>query len=346
MKPFRAIATGDIHIRDDSADDLFYGMQVLDDLASMTLGRGLQTVIINGDFFDSKRRHSTTLLLAVADKLLYWKLRGVHFIICRGNHDSIDMMQEPELTALSLFQASATIINTPTLVEEEDAVIFLLPWYPPGPFRKLLQEFAKVAIGYSKKRILITHVSVQEGLVSPSNTKIATAIRLKDLLAPVWTGGIYLSDYHRAQVLSEGGRQVGIYMGAPRPLTHGDSHNLGAWEICSNFDSRAVIPLPSRYPTFNSFRIDQLSDLPLQEFDARNKNRIYCPLHLQRHIAELYPGTPLLSTEEKPILDGGRLSEVEAMDTMSIFDKYLSTKKLGEVYREAGKKFLGGVGQS
>ena len=227
MQNLRIILTADLHLHDNSAEDLALSEQLLNDLGAIAQGRGIPWVIVAGDFLDWKQRHSTRLLTTVYGVLEGWHARGVNFIILRGNHDSADMMREPEWTVLSLFNRVAIVLTQPVVVEEEDAIICFLPWYSPQAYVRLLQEFAKIVIGSGKKRYLISHVSLAEGKVSASNTRVSQPIRIHHLLSELWTGGILLGDYHYRQSVAENVH----YIGAPRPLAHGDLDSQGVLMI-------------------------------------------------------------------------------------------------------------------
>jgi len=332
MQPLEIILTADLHLNDNSAEDLAYGEALLNDLGAIAQGRGIPWVVVAGDFFDWKQRHSTRLLTTVYGVLEGWHARGVNFVLLRGNHDSADMMREPEWTVLSLFSRVAIVLTQPVVVEEADAIILFLPWYPPLAYTKLLQEFAKIAIGSGKKRYLISHVSLAEGKVSASNTRVSQPIRIHHLMPELWTGGIFLGDYHMHQYVAE---HI-CYVGSPRPMTFGDEWFGGVWELTAK--SFQNISLPTRFPMFATRRVDGLSDLPLMGYDPRDHLRIYCPIHLRQHLATLYPTAKLIS--EQISTEEGRLGCVEKMSVTEVFDKWAAAKKLPQVAIDMGRKYL------
>ena len=222
MPPLRIVLTADLHLNDNSAEDLAYSEQLLNDLGTIAQGRGIPWVIIAGDVLHHKQRHSTRLLTTVYSVLEGWHARGVNFILLRGNHDAADMLREPEWTVLSLFSRVAIVVTQPVVVEEERAIFLFLPWYPCICFTKLLQEFASIAISSGKPRYLISHVSLAEGVVSASNMRVTQPIRIKHLMPELWSH-VFLGDYHHRQHVAENI----MYIGAPRPLAHGDSDSQG-----------------------------------------------------------------------------------------------------------------------
>ncbi len=331
---FRAILGADFHLRDDTPEDLGYGIQLLDDTGTLAQKNGVSTAIIAGDFFHYKHRFSQELLVAVYSCLEKWHNAGVTFVIVLGNHDQPDPNQAG-WSILRIFSRVATIVTHPMLVEEDDCTILLMPWYEPETYKRMLKEFTRHALGSTKPRILISHVSLQEGHVSPSNTRVSTPIRLHHLFPDVWET-IWLGDYHAHQKVSGG---KAIYCGAPRPTTFGDYDTVGVWLV----DCRGGVPvaLPSRYPAFLSHRVDSIADLPLREYDTRDKHRIYCRLELRSHVSTLYPTAKIENIEVAPEKDTGRLAELDKQNSMEVVDKWMKIKKLDpKVYRPEVKRFL------
>lgn len=222
MQPLRIILTADLHLQDNSAEDLAYGEQMLNDLGAVAQGRGIPYVVVAGDILDQKQKHSTRLLTTVYGVLEGWHARGITFILLRGNHCAASQNIEPEWTILSLFNRVAIVITQPIVVEEERAIFLFLPWYPAQAYCKLLQKFSSIAISSGKPRYLISHMSLAEGIVSASNTRVSQPIRIHHLMPELWDY-VFLGDYHRRQSVAENI----MYIGAPRPLAHGDPDSQG-----------------------------------------------------------------------------------------------------------------------
>jgi DNA repair exonuclease SbcCD nuclease subunit len=335
LKPFHIILTADVHLQCDTPRDLDLGMQELKDYATIAAARGIRYVCVAGDMLHFRHRFPQDLLVALYTTLERLKATlGVTFIIIRGNHDSASY-DTPEDTILTLFDKVAIIVNTPMLIEEEDCVVLMMPWYLPHEFRPLLQHFASFALGYSKPRILISHVSIQEGKVAPSNVRVTTPIRRSDLLPDVWTGGIFLGDYHAHQCFG-GPREV--YLGAARARTFGDFNNVGVWEVTPSVSR--VVPLPSKYPMFKSWRVDGLADLPLSGYDEFDHNRCYCPDKLKQYVAQQYPAMSLLPNETVPQGVEGRLQVTGVMSTVDVAKKWAKMKQLTPDYTAEMVRYL------
>lgn len=336
----RILASADLHGEENDP----YFQQVLLDMGNIALARGIQHIVLAGDIFHQKlntNRVASDLLVNTYQTLLYLQTQGLQVIILPGNHDK-PFEHDPQWTVLSLFSKVATVVNEPRLINEPDCLLCLLPWYPPKPYREMLNALSNYALDYQKPRLLISHVSLAEGSVSPSNRKVEQPTRIADLHPEVWTAGIWLGDYHAHQRLSQ---QV-VYFGAPRPLTFGDFNNVGVWEL-SVYGGKVestCIPLPSRYPDFVSHRVDSLSDLPLVNYDHRNRNRIFSPVELMAHLANLYPDAKLLPLEgSNPEVKSGRLEKTEGLTPFEIAERWREKKGLKvDPYRTEIKRFLTG----
>jgi len=340
------ILLADTHLNDDSIENLNYGIRLLDDCGEIAKKHRCKSVIVAGDFLHHRFRYSQELLLAIYKCLGKWQDKGINFIILRGNHDSPNQDEgSPDLekSILHIFNKVSTIILKPKMIESEDCVICLLPWYPPEQYRKLLQHYASLAVGYDKPRILISHVSLQEGKVSPSNTKITTPIRVSDLIPEAWTGGVYLGDYHNSSQVGTRKEWDVRYLGAPRCFTFGDFNTVGVWELSVSGNHTRIVPIPliSRFPSFHSHQVNSLEDLPLRDYDNRDKHRCYVTLELRNHVLSLYPGIKPLPIETAPVTGTGRLEQSSKLSTLQIAAKWMKGKGLKKEYVAWIRYYLG-----
>lgn len=333
----RAIISADWHLRDCSPEDLQLGLRLLDDAGKLAQIHKCKYVIVAGDFFHFKHRLGMRMLTSVYESLRAWKHRGVSFIIIKGNHDQPDV-NDSEYTPLRLLDSVATIVNTTRIVEEDDCVIAMVPWFPPGRFQAEINDAAQAVLSIHKPRILISHVSVKEGKVSPSNTKINQPVRVEHLLPGIWA--VYLGDYHAAQTVTTGAGSV-HFLGAPRPTTHGDFDCLGMWLMTA--EGKELLSLPSRYPAFKTWRVDSKIDLPLRDFDQRDKNRIYVSNKMMPSVSLHYPTAALILLEEEKIAVKDRLGG-EVMSPLQVALRWRELKKLPEEpYISEIRRLLGGA---
>lgn len=334
----RAIFTCDTHIDDPSPEEFGFGLRLLRDAAMLAATNRCKHVIIAGDFLNyrNKQQLSPRLLVGIYNTLVELQKLAA-FIVLRGNHDIPDK-EDAEFSPLQLFSRVAVVINKTQVVEEDDCIIAFVPWYPHEEYRKQIHAAAQAVMGSNKPRILISHISLQEGKVSPSNMKIETPVKLEHLMPGIWNGGIYLGDYHAHQVLPG---NVGMYGGAPRYMNFGDFDCGGMWLIGNRFEDRKKLILPSRYPEFHSYRVDRETDIPLPAYDGRNKNRIFCASALVGRVSSLYPDARIqLIEEERPSL-AGRLTKEDKVDPVTIALKWRELKKLeSEVYDDEIRRLL------
>lgn len=315
------VISADFHLNDDTPEDLGYGKRLLDDAGALALASNCKYVTIAGDILHHKHKLSINILVTVYETLERWKQRGVTFILLRGNHDCPDL-NNPEMTPLRLFASVATVVSTTRVVEEADYVLALVPWFPAERYIKEVATAAKICMNINKPRILISHISLKEGKVSPSNVKLSTPVRAEHLLPGIWTGGVYLGDYHAAQTI---GKNI-HYLGAPRPTTFGDFDCLGMWLMCAT--SKTLLPLPSRYPAFVTYRIDTKNDLPLKNWDNRNRNRIYLPSRLVQHVALHYPSANLILLDEEKIAPKNRMEGASKLNPLHVALRWREMKGL------------------
>lgn len=291
------VVCADIHLQEDTPEDLHYGQQLLKDGAMLCRRHSVKHLVVAGDFFHYKLKISPRLLYTTLQTLKEMRKSGVDVVVIPGNHDRPDS-NDVGWTPLSLFSDDCTLINETRVVESKDAIIAFVPWYPPGQYRKEINRAAQAVMGSRLPRILISHVSIQVGKVSPSNMRLTVPIRYADLMPGVWTGGIYLGDYHAHQLLPGGN---GMYCGAPRHQTFGDFDCLGMWLVGARFADRKLLHLPTRYPQFNTWRVDGPDDLPLQGYDSRDKNRIMVSDEMIQHVAYHYPGARLIRADRESL---------------------------------------------
>lgn len=324
----RAILTGDTHLSDRTAEEFRLSAQLLDDLLFQAQQHKCRFIMLNGDVLHYKYGLNAKVMVMLYHKMMFAQSQGVQYIIWPGNHDKYDE-QEPEFTVLSLLEGAATVVTKPWLIDEQECLLFIMPWFPAPLYKRLVHSYSLEALRHTHKpRIMLTHVSLAEGKVSPSNEKVEQPVRVADLHPEVWSAGIFCSDYHAHQTLSS----VVMYLGAPRPMTFGDFNNIGSWllEVSGGKVLMTGLPLPGRYPQFHSWRVDKLDDLPLQGYDERNHNRIYCATELQATVSMMYPGAKIPpATTSTPVIGPGRL-DAEDLTPFQIFERWRVLRGLAE----------------
>lgn len=333
----RVILTADTHANNRLPGNLDYSRMLLEDLGTLALAQGCRHVILAGDVLDQKHGLNLPVLLAVNQGLEALRLAGVRVIILPGNHD-LPHPEEPYYSPLALLQKNATVLFTPRIVEEKDCLVVLMPWMPPEKYRKVLGDFTRAVMSSPKKRILISHVSLAEGKVSPSNS-ILQPIRTEDLFPRVYDH-VFLGDYHAAQEIA--GHAHVAYLGAPIPHTFGDYDIKGPWLFDSEAGARVALDLPRFYPGFQKWVIRSEEDLPLPGYDPRNRNQIHCPLEKLGTVKAIYPDADLHPVETEVVIEGSRVEKAETLHPMDIFRTWREAQGLPKTpWEPLGETYLG-----
>lgn len=299
----KILLTADLHANNRHPGELGYSKQMILDLGQLALGNGARHIIVAGDLVDQKHGFNLPVMLALTEGLAAIKAQGVTTIIIPGNHDKPDPAK-PYYSPLALLTGVATVVFEPRIVEDPDYVMVLLPWFEPATYRRLLEEFTSRVATIPKRRILVSHVSLNEGRVSPSQT-IQQPIRVEDLYPGVYAH-VFLGDYHAHQAIP--GYENVQYLGAPRPYTFGDYNNLGPWLFDTGTGKSTLLKLPSFYPDFKRWAIQDASGFPLKGYREQDRNEIHCPLNLLGMAKALYPGAGIKPMEGEVKVEGSRLT--------------------------------------
>lgn len=334
------IVTGDLHTRDSPfADDLSIGEQLLEDLCKLAVKHRARCIVLNGDVWHQKDGVNATVLLALRNKFAALKRTyGIPFVWVRGNHEA-PWRTNPEFTLMSLFDSVCHTVITPSVLQNDNHIIYLLPWYPGKSFRKLLHNITRKALKESRRKIIIAHVGVTEGTVSPSNYRIQQEVSVRDF-CPDLFDYIILGDYHAHQYL--GGRKNVLYLGAPIPLTFGDTSNVGPWLLNIQPQPELIpLELPSLYPKYITHEVLKPEDLSIPFYNERHRNRIRCPLSLRARVKELYPNATVATMAEvSDNVDTGRCANIGEADWVGLFKEFHKQSGKDAKHLKLGLKYL------
>lgn len=331
------IITADTHLKcKPYPDTIHYGVRLVEDLCTLAQQRNLKHIIIAGDFLDGP---SLDPLIHAYRALERATAKGFRFIILRGNHE-VMLASNLRHSPLRLLTRVATIINEPRIIRGPGWTLWLMPWYPPGPYLSTLKKITDLAINETNKRILITHVGLKEGKVSASNLSIHQPVSLHDIVPDLWDL-VLLGDYHAHQKLKE---HV-MYMGSPTYQNFGDRDIVGPWHL-DLIGGAKVYPLslPRFYPKFQQWQVPDESALPLKGYSDKNRNRIYAAVTLTGQVARMYPEAEIWPLDTKAKTNHGRLQNVTATNPFEVFDAFLDSKAYNtrdhKKYKEVGYEFL------
>lgn len=223
-------------------------------------------VICAGDLWHEKYGVNPDVLCMIYDELSYAQDKDMQWILLRGNHE-IAAKTMPHKTLLRMYSDCATVIIEPKILAGVDQAsgrryqLFMLPWYLPDTFIKKAANLAAHANASSvKHKILISHIGLNEGQLSPSNYYRVPQRVFLNHLRPNNYNLVLLGDYHMHQVLSP----RAMYGGAPIQFAFGDAPDQGLWllDLTGKVPEVSNVPLRKRYPRYTKIRLEPGEVLP------------------------------------------------------------------------------------
>ena len=335
----RAILTCDIHARSNPEWRAPYSRRLLREISSIALQHGCETVIHAGDLWHEKHGVNAYLLSLIHEELERSADAGVPWILLRGNHE-IGLKSKPHETLLNLYSGVATIASTPRKLIWKDTSVYFLPWYLGDQFKSLSQTLARATTSdANSKKILISHVGLNEGFVSPSNCyRVPQKVALKDLY-PECYSLVFLGDYHTTQTLGD----RTMYGGSPIAHQFGDVPNQGVWLLDTDGPEVKMenLKLQGPYPKYVPIRLPQgfREAPPMREAHTYYKVLVHVEdMPKVRHLAtkanitlETY-GTRTIDQSQR------RLENVKADDPIAVFRAFLDSRNVQDpLYRDLGE---------
>lgn len=329
----KVLVTADVHITDRvvcGRSRLEVGERLLMDIAALAVHHKVRHVFFNGDLWDKKHGTPRAVLRVIYRCLKHMKYQlglQVHWI--RGNHETPDN-SDPHDTMMSLFGEVCHTVIRPAILDLPAAKFFLLPWYPAQTFIKHAQTLAIKARGKrGKPNILLAHVGLREGRVSPSNIQLPQRVSVTNLY-PEFYDVVLLGDYHSHQMLKDNV----LYTGAPIPHLFGDEgYSEGPWLLETENMDMGTLELPNGYPKFRKWALTEPGTVTIPGYSPADYNRIYAPVTSHQSLRVMYPGAELriLSVETKLDMSQSRISAEEARDPAVLVERFLSLRgKVGE----------------
>lgn len=337
------LITGDTHARHGPYDDdLSISEQLLWDLGKLAKSNLCSTLILNGDVWhlkNWKEKHNkgfTEVLLMLYRVLLGLRLQGLNVVWIRGNHEITDRLR-PHHTLMSLFSRVCNVVIRPQKIETKSTVIWCIPWYPGPVYKRILKEVCKQALTETRRKIIVSHIGVKEGVVSASNYRIDQEVGTKDF-CPHLFDYIILGDYHSHQYLDTNV----LYLGAPIPLNFGDTGNVGPWCLrLSGSCTLQPLVLPSIYPQYDKYVLKDKQNLVLSSYNRNNRNSIKCHVSVAAQVQSMYPEASIEYFEDEEVsADQGRLQDIPDNDWKAIFDEFCTSRQWDDHYKELGVQYL------
>lgn len=332
------MSSGDLHLHSRNVGGrprLPVMMGWLDECLALCVRFQTEHLFLAGDVLDSKHGIERETLLAWFQWLVKARLEGVEVHWLRGNHET-PRNNAPKDTLMQLFSEVCDVICVPKTIRLGETLVGCLPWFPADVFKtyaRKLTAYAKAA-GDTRRRILVSHVGLRDGRVSPSNIQLPQRVGVRDLLPAEWDL-ILLGDYHNTQSIGETGHV--LYMGSPLPHTFGDFNHAGPWLVHDEGKDHELklvnlqSKLATRYPVFQKYDLAEGSDLTVPGYDSRDYNRITCPAADLAEVKLMYPTADVLvsAATNKPIdTSGSRLSSKDAQDPQKAMKRYLAIRKI------------------
>lgn len=342
----KILVSADLHCSDrivNGRSRLDVGERLLMDIFRLAVHHKVRHVFLSGDVIDKKERTPRSVLRMVYRCLRHAKFKMgliVHWI--RGNHETPDNSECTD-TLMTLFGEVCHTVIQPAILDLPDTRFFMLPWYPAGQFIKYAREFAKkVRLKKDKRNILLTHVGLKEGRISPSNIQLPQRVGISHLYTELYDL-VLIGDYHAYQALADNVH----YLGAPIPHLFGDEgFSEGPWLVDTARVEMETLDLPHGFPRFRSWTLTGSDGVVLPGYDVRDYHRITAPATAHHSLRSLYPGAVLRVLESPTVLDLGN-SRVSAEDLRSperLLDRFLALRGKGgdeaALLRETGLELL------
>lgn len=334
----RYLFTCDLHCKNKPEwKAKYYGM-LLREISLQALHNGCSKVVCAGDVWDEKHGVNSEVLNMIYSELKRSKARGVPWVLLRGNHE-IGLKSNPHSTLLNLFQGVAQVVTKPATLTEGNCTLYLLPWYLGDQFKTLAAGMAQqAAIGTSRVKILVGHVGINEGQVSPSNCyRVPQKVYLADL-QPHRYNLVFLGDYHLTQHLGD----RTMYGGSPIPHGFGDAHDQGVWVLDTDSGNLKAdnIKLDGKYLRYQTVRLGPDDSLPAEP-GPHTCLRIQAHINLAPRLKS-WLGKDRVQIEwwgQKTIDESHRrLEKIDSKDPIAVFRSLLDSKKITDpLYIELGE---------
>lgn len=223
----RILLGADYHVRSGKLGELTTGFELLAGTLQTAIAEGCQAIFLIGDLWHEKHGVNYEVLTMLRRSLIKMaKKMPVYWI--RGNHE-VSVKSKAEDSLMVLYEGihpQLYIVNSTASFQHEGVGIWMVPWYPAEEWIEVMKQVATEAqSSRCRVKILMTHIGLAEGTVSPSNIyTINQRTKLSHLMPDVWDWA-FLGDYHVTQYL----RKNVLYLGAPIQHTHGDAPDQGLW---------------------------------------------------------------------------------------------------------------------
>jgi DNA repair exonuclease SbcCD nuclease subunit len=352
--PIRALITGDTHCKSGPTNEFGTSNLLLKSIHETAIREACNAIVLNGDFWDEKHGVNYEILMLVKKWMLKWAERfSVYYV--RGNHE-VSIKSKPQDSLVELFSGlrpNIHVINSPQnlFIPELSTAIWFIPWYPAEEWIEYCNVAADQARNttWASKRLLLSHIGLSEGTVSPSNIYTVNQKTRVEHLHSECYNAVLLSDYHIGQQLNSRVR----YMGAPIPLAHGDVPDQGVWVVDTSLPSLSIVNVllegQELFPKYKTYELHNPVEIASLFENHVNYLRIKVPSEFLGIAQEKFRNNrrwtvSVLSSKNKPVtIDYGRMAKVNENDAEKILDIWLTERGLDNHHRVLALQYLGNV---
>lgn len=338
----RYLLAPDLHAQSKPAWKLPYYRTLFREISDIARAKGCDAVIVPGDVWDQKHGVNVEVLQMLFVEFSRSAERGVPWILLRGNHE-ISEKSNPHSSLLTLFGNTASVYLRPKILRGEGFSLYLLPWYLADHYKQYSKHLAqRASLDQARHKILISHVGLNEGQLSPSNCyRVSQKVSLTDL-HPKCYNLIFLGDYHMTQTLSD----RCMYGGSPIAHMFGDAHGQGVWflDLSSQELRLENIKLSSSYPEYKTLRLKEGAGIPELDFTGHSRYKLVVHSN-DAHKVRDYLGNDRVNIEtygDRTVDESDRrLQNISTDDPIAVFAAFLEKREIEDrMYLDLGNHAL------
>lgn len=265
--PCAALAN-DLHVSKDNISDF---QKNWDELLRICQDRGINQILIGGDFFQSRVGQPLHVLVAVFQAFEKAETLGIEVTIGEGNHDKVDPEAIIGYAHIFSKHPNVFVVDDYSAVDFGSVVIYLMSYFPEGgSFSEKLQlvidDLSNDAIN-----ILYCHEGINGGIAQPSDKELPTKI-----FEPF--NKVLVGHYHNRKKIT--GTNI-EYIGSSRQHNYGEDAMKGYTILYSDGSTEFIQnQVNTRFYTLEATSIEEakamLEDKVRSDAGARIKMRITC----------------------------------------------------------------------
>lgn len=255
----------DIHLSKDNIPEFHKNW---DEALRICKERGIDTIVIGGDLWQSRAGQTLNVLMAAREAILKAKQNGIYVIIEPGNHCKVD--PESLLSYNHIFSEypNVDVIDDYACYDvSEDVVLWLISYFPEnGSFTdKLEQVIAKLPA--DKTNILYCHEGINGALSTVSDKELPTNIfKAFDK--------VLVGHYHNRTIIANG---LIEYIGSSRQHNFGEDEKKGYTILNSDGSTEFIqntVNVQFKTIELTADNLEDAKELLQQSCDGRTKVRL------------------------------------------------------------------------